>query len=82
MKIKEALVADLFIQRFTDQSITLQQLEQYAKEELELPAHLSKKFATEATNGQPTDWLNTLEDYNRFFTWYYINHASNVISKN
>lgn len=78
MKIKNALViaADHLIQRFGNETKNLQLLEQFATEELELTPDQAKKFAEHAAKGQTTEWLNTEDDRNRFFTWYYINYVT------
>lgn len=77
MKIKDALAAaaSQFIQRFGNKEETLQSLEQYALEELQLSSAHAKKFSIEAVEGQATDWLNSEQDKHRFFTWYCINHV-------
>ena len=80
MKITDALAiaASQFIQQFTNKSKTVQTLQLYATEQLQLPSDQANKFAIEAVDGQATEWLNTDEDKQRFFTWYCINHVDIV----
>lgn len=77
MKIKHALAiaASQFIQQFGNKTQTLQLMEQYAVEELELDINQAKKFSIDAVEGQAIEWMNTEEDKHRFFTWYCINYV-------
>lgn len=77
MKIKDALIvaASQFIQQFGNKARTLQVLEQFAVEELELDRDHAKKFSEGAIEGQAKEWPVTEEDRNKFFTWYLINHV-------
>ena len=77
MKIKQALVisAEQFLKQFNEKK-SIELLQQYAVDELDLSPDQAKEFATKATSGKPTEWLKSEEDNYRFYTWYYINYVT------
>jgi len=75
MKIANAITIarDQFIQNFNN-GIALQQLENYAVEELGMTSEKAKAFAKNAVDGRNIKELTTEKD--KFFIWYYINYIA------